>query len=97
MFYTKERILDYEVFGILIILWKCHSWIESRLFYVSDLKKLDKSSFYVMLCLSEHFHQKIRQHAIVSARTTLHLLIYMTFLLSLQSNFVSLLWCCKDC
>jgi len=32
-----------------------------------------------MLHLSEHFHQKIRQHAIVIAGTTLHLLIYRTF------------------
>jgi len=29
--------------------------------------------------------------------TTLHLLFYRTFSLSLQSNFVSLLLCCKDC
>jgi len=28
---------------------------------------------------SEHFHQKMRQHAIVIAGTTLHLLIYRTF------------------
>jgi len=32
-----------------------------------------------MLHLSEHFHQKLRQHAIVIAGTTLHLLIYRTF------------------
>jgi len=32
-----------------------------------------------MLYLSEHFHQKIGQHAIVAAGTTLHLLIYRTF------------------
>jgi len=31
-----------------------------------------------MLYLSENFHQKIRQHAIVIAGTTLHLLIYRT-------------------
>ena len=30
------------------------------------------------LCLSEHFHQKIRQYAIVIAETILHLLIYRT-------------------
>jgi len=28
-----------------------------------------------MLYFSEHFHQKIRQHAIVIGETTLHLLI----------------------
>jgi len=28
-----------EVFGILIILWKCHSWTESSLYYVSELKR----------------------------------------------------------
>jgi len=34
-----------------------------------------------MLYLREHFHQnaKIRQHAIVIAGTTLHLLIYRAF------------------
>jgi len=32
-----------------------------------------------MLYLSEHFHQKIRQHAIFIAGTTLDLLIYKTF------------------
>jgi len=32
-----------------------------------------------MLYLSEHFHQKIKQHAIVIAGTTVHLLIYRTF------------------
>jgi len=31
-----------------------------------------------MLYLSEHLHQKIRQHAIVIAGTTQHLLIYRT-------------------
>jgi len=31
-----------------------------------------------MLYLSEHFHQKIRQHAIVVAGTTLHLFVYRT-------------------
>jgi len=31
-----------------------------------------------MLYLSEHFHQKTRQHAIVIAGTTLHLLINRT-------------------
>jgi len=31
------------------------------------------------LYLCENFHQKIRQHAIVIAGTTLHLLIYRTF------------------
>jgi len=29
--------------------------------------------------LGEHFHQKIRQHAIVIGGTTVHLLIYRTF------------------
>jgi len=37
------------------------------------------SSFLVMLYFSEHFHQKIRQHAIVIGGTTLHLSIYRTF------------------
>jgi len=32
-----------------------------------------------MLYLCEHFHQKIRQHAIVIAGTTLDFLIYRTF------------------
>jgi len=32
-----------------------------------------------MLSLSEHFHQKIKQHAIVTAGTKLHLLIYRRF------------------
>jgi len=32
-----------------------------------------------MLYLNEHCHQKIRQHAIVTAGTTPHLLIYRTF------------------
>jgi len=32
-----------------------------------------------MLYLSEHFHQKIKQHTIVVAGTTLHLLMYRTF------------------
>jgi len=32
-----------------------------------------------MLYLSEHFHQKTRQHAIVIAGTTPHLLINRTF------------------
>jgi len=32
-----------------------------------------------MLYLSEHFHQKTKQHAIVIAGTTLHLLMYRTF------------------
>jgi len=32
-----------------------------------------------MLYRSEHFHQKIRQHAIVIAGTTPHLLIYRAF------------------
>jgi len=32
-----------------------------------------------MLHLSEHFHQKTKQHAIVIAGTTLHLLINRTF------------------
>jgi len=32
-----------------------------------------------MLYLSEHFHQKIKQHAVVIAGTALHLLIYRTF------------------
>jgi len=31
------------------------------------------------LYVSEHFHQKIRQHAIVIAGTTLRLLIYRKF------------------
>jgi len=31
------------------------------------------------LYLSEHFHQKIREHAIVIAGLSLHLLIYRTF------------------
>jgi len=50
-----------------------------------------------MLYLSEHFHQKIRQHAIAIAGTTLHLQFIGHYLLSLQSNFVLLLLCCKDC
>jgi len=33
----------------------------------------------VKLYLSEHFHQKIRQHAIVVALTIIHLFIYRTF------------------
>jgi len=70
---------------------------DSSIFCVSEMKKLDKFSFYVMLYLGEHFHQKIRQHALVIAGTTLNLLIYRTFFLSLQSNFVFLLMCCKDC
>jgi len=45
-----------------------------------------------MLYLSNHFHQKIRQHAIVIAVTILHLFIYRTFLFSLQSNFALLLF-----
>jgi len=32
-----------------------------------------------MLYFSEQYHQKIRQHAIVIAGSTLHLLIYRTF------------------
>jgi len=32
-----------------------------------------------MLYFSERFHQKIRQHAIVIAGTTLHLFIHRTF------------------
>jgi len=32
-----------------------------------------------MLYFSEHFHQKIRQYAIVIGETTLHLLIYRSF------------------
>jgi len=32
-----------------------------------------------MLYVSDQFHQKIGQHAIVIAETTLHLLIYRTF------------------
>jgi len=50
-----------------------------------------------MLYLSEHFHQKTKQHAIVIAWTPLHLLIIGHFLLGLQSNFVLLLLYCKDC
>jgi len=38
----KWWFLEIEVFGILIILWKCYSWTESGLFYVSELKRLDK-------------------------------------------------------
>jgi len=49
------------------------------------------------LYYSEHLHQKIRQHANVIAGTTLHFLIYRTFFLSLQSNFVLLVLRCKDC
>jgi len=45
------------------------------------------------MCLSEYFFQKIRQHAIVIAGTTLHIGRF----LSLQSNFVLLLLRCKDC
>jgi len=30
-------ILEIEVFGILIILWKCYSWTERNLFHVSEL------------------------------------------------------------
>jgi len=32
-----------------------------------------------MLYVSQHFNKKIKQHAIVKAGTTLHLLIYRTF------------------
>jgi len=70
-FYTKRLFLEIEVFAILIILWKYHRWPKSSLFYVSELKRSDK--VLVMLYLSEHFHQKVRQHAIVIAGTTLHL------------------------
>jgi len=45
--------------------------------------------------LSEHFHQKTRQHAIVIAGPTLHLQVIGLFL-SLQSNFVLLLLRCRD-
>jgi len=81
IFFYQMRNFRYwsRLSGMLIILWKCHSWTESSLFYVSELKKLDKLSFYVMLYLSEHFHQKIRKHASVIAGTTLQLLIYRTF------------------
>jgi len=48
-----------------------------------------------MLYLSKHFHQKIRQHAIVIVMTTLYLLFYIKFLLSSQSNFVLLLCAAK--
>jgi len=47
----------------------------------------------VKLYLSEHFHKKIRQHAIFIAGTTLHLLIYRTFssYFAKYCNFVLLL------
>jgi len=48
-----------------------------------------------MLYLTKHFHQKIRQYAIVIVMTTPYLLIYRKFLLSSQSNFVLLLWAAK--
>jgi len=31
---------DCEVFGIFIILWKCYSWTERRLFDVPEFKRL---------------------------------------------------------
>jgi len=43
-----------------------------------------------MWYLSEHFHQKIKQHAIVIAGTTPHLLIYIFFLV----YKVTLYHCC---
>jgi len=52
-------------------------FIQGFLFYVTQFTRLDK--FLAMLHLSKHFHQKIRQHAIVIAVTTLHRLIYRTF------------------
>jgi len=45
-----------------------HTFIQGFLFYVSELKRLEK--IIVMLYLCEHFHQKIRQRAIVVAVTT---------------------------
>ena len=63
------------------ILCNVHIFIQGFLFYASELKSLDKFLIPcdVVAYLSEHFHQKIRQHAIVIAETTLHLLIHRTF------------------
>jgi len=48
-----------------------------------------------MLYLSKHFHQKLRQHAIVIEMSTLYLLILENFLLSSRSNFILLLCAAK--
>jgi len=50
-------------------------------FCFSELKSLDLFLISVMLYLYDHFHQKIRQRAIVIAVTTLHLLIKDIFFL----------------
>jgi len=52
-----------------------------------------------MLYLSEHFHQKIRQHVIVRLwqGPRYFFLFIGHFLLSLQGNLVLMLLCGKDC
>jgi len=55
------------------MLQNIHVLIKGFLFHVSEMKSLDK--YLVMLNLSKHLHQKIRQHAIVIAVTMLHILI----------------------
>jgi len=57
------------------MLQNIHILVKGFLFYVSEMKRLDKFSFLVMFYLSKHLHQKIRQHAFVIAVTILHLLI----------------------
>ena len=38
-FYTKWWFLEIEVFAILVIFRKCHKWIKSSIFYISELKR----------------------------------------------------------
>jgi len=47
-------ILEIEVFGILIILWKCHSWTESSLFCLW-VEKVRPISHFVWCCTILNF------------------------------------------
>jgi len=57
-----------------------HIFIQGFRFCVSELRRLDKIFIFLMLFLSllKHFHQKMRQHAIVPSGVTLHRFIYRT-------------------
>jgi len=51
-----------------------------------------------MLYLSGHFYQKVGQHAKLLQQGQHYIFQFIGyFVLSLQSNFVLLLLCCKDC
>ena len=41
------------------MLQNIHVLVKGFLFYVSEMKRLDKFSFLVMFYLSKHLHQKI--------------------------------------